>query len=132
MSLNQNIAGSESEVIAAIPELFAGDYPVENLIGTVATAAGSVAALTVLGKITASNKYVPCDLGASDGSEVPARILIHAADATSADVTAQMYVSGCFNIDALTWHSSFDTDAKKLAAFTSGPIFVKKNGPQVL
>lgn len=131
MSLNDHLAKSETEDLAAVPELFAGDYPVENLPGVVATAAGAVESLTVLGLITATGKYVPCDLGASDGSEVPARILCYAVDATSGDITAQMYTSGCFNIDALVWDASFTTDALKLSAFTTGPIFVKKNGPQL-
>lgn len=39
----------------------------------------------VLGKITASGKYVEVDLAASDGSEVAAAVLFGAVDATDAD-----------------------------------------------
>jgi len=125
-----NYAGSESENIAAIEPLFAGDYPVENIGVTVASGAGVVAEYTVVGKVTASGKYVPCDLAAVDGSQVPVGVLVYGVDATSADVAAQMYVSGVFNMDKLVWHTSFDTEAKKLTAF-NGPLFVKKVGPAI-
>lgn len=47
---------------------------------------------TVLGKITASGKYVQVDLGASDGSENAAGVLWDAVDATDADVEAAAHV----------------------------------------
>jgi hypothetical protein len=126
-----HIAASETEVIGAVPLLFAGEYPVETIPVTVASGAGVIAPLSILGKVTATGKYVECDLAAADGSEVPAFICIDGCDATSADVATKVYKSGTFNIDALTWHSSFDTDAKKLGAFVAGPLTVKKAGPVV-
>ena len=54
---------------------------------TLASGAGVIAAGTVLGKVTASGKYVASAVGASDGSEVPAAINIYGADASSADAT---------------------------------------------
>ena len=53
---------------------------------TIASGAGIIAAGTVLGKVTATGKYVASAVGASDGSEVPAAINIHGADASAADV----------------------------------------------
>lgn len=41
--------------------------------------------------------------------------------AGSAASTAPVWYSGAFNIDALVWDSSYDTDAKKLAAFAGAP-----------
>ena len=35
--------------------------------------------------------------------------------------TAPVFYQGAFNIDALVWDASFDTDAKKLAAFAGAP-----------
>lgn len=123
-------AQSSSEDIAAVEALFAGDYPVETESAVVVSGAGELVEFTVLGKITASGKYTPCVLTATDGSEVAAAILVYPVDATSADVTAQVYKSGSFNMDALTWDASFTTEALKLAA-SAAPLFIKKCGPSV-
>ena len=47
---------------------------------------------TVLGKVTASGKYVQIDLGASDGSEVAAGILWDGVFADGADADAAAHV----------------------------------------
>jgi hypothetical protein len=41
----------------------------------------------ILGRITASKKFVAHDPAGADGSQTPAGILFHKVDATSADVT---------------------------------------------
>lgn len=46
-------------------------------------------------------------------------VLSHAV--VAGDERAHVWYQGCFNIDALVWDSSFDTDAKKLAAFAGAP-----------
>lgn len=59
----------------------------------------------------------------------PIGVLAHAVDnaaGAAGAVNAQVWYSGCFNIDAdsvLVWDASFATDAQKLAAFreTTGP-----------
>lgn len=45
-------------------------------------------ACRVLGKITASGKYVACDPAANDGSQVASRIARRAVDATAGDTPA--------------------------------------------
>ena len=124
-------ATSETESISAIEGLFAGDFPVETLPATLASGAGVIADFSVLGKVTATGKYILCDTGASDGSETPAAIAVYGGDATAADVAIQIYVAGSFNMDKLVWDASFATEADKLGAFTDGPLFVKKTGPAV-
>jgi hypothetical protein len=57
---------------------------------------------TVMGKITASGKYIASLAAAVDGSEVPDLILAEAADATAADVSALAYARGDFTTNALT------------------------------
>lgn len=57
---------------------------------------------TVLGKITASGKYIQSLAAAQDGSETPDLILAEAVDATAADVSALAYARGDFNASALT------------------------------
>lgn len=52
----------------------------------------------------------------------PVGVLAHAASlGASGAGTGTFWYSGCFNIDALVWDASFDTDAKKLAAFEGSP-----------
>lgn len=44
-----------------------------------------------------------------------------AALGASGDLKAPVWYAGCFNRDALVWHASFDTNAKKEAAFRGAP-----------
>lgn len=59
---------------------------------TIAAAAGALVAGTVLGKITASGKYVAYSNGASDGTEVAAGVLYAAAPDLAADQSATAIV----------------------------------------
>ena len=84
---------------------------------TIASGAGIIAAGTVLGKVTASGKYIASAVGASDGSEVPAAINIYGADATASDVTVSAIVRDAeVNGKCLTWHADRDQPAEKAAA----------------
>ena len=58
-------------------------------------------------------------IGGLDRSGVrPIGVLAQAAALGSTGaMNGQVWYSGCFNMGALVWHSSFDTDAKKLDAF---------------
>lgn len=60
----------------------------------VASGAGVLYPGTVLGKITASGKYVLHDAGLSNGAEVAAAILFDKVDATSADKKGVATVRG--------------------------------------
>lgn len=55
---------------------------------TIASGAGALATGTVLGMIAASGKYTPVTMGADDGSEKAAGILLEATNATDADAPA--------------------------------------------
>lgn len=50
---------------------------------------------TVMGKITASGKYVPYSNAASNGSEVAAGILYQHIDSTTGDVQAVIFNADC-------------------------------------
>jgi len=52
---------------------------------TLASGSGLVKIGTVLGKVTASGKFKPLALAASDGTQLAGAIILQAADATSAD-----------------------------------------------
>jgi hypothetical protein len=97
-------------------DLFAGEIPIVTRPDLFADVNLVHAQYTVLGRVTASGLLTVCDLGASDGSQVPCAIACQAVDANTA-VTAPVYLAGFFNLAKLVWHASFDTTAKKIAAF---------------
>lgn len=69
---------------------------------TIASGQGVLKRGTVLGKITASGKYVKSLSASSDGSQTPDLILAEDVDATSADAQALAYARGDFAAQALT------------------------------
>ena len=84
---------------------------------TIASGAGVIAPGTVLGKVTASGKYVASAVGASDGSQNPSAITIYGADATSADVDVAAIVRDAeVNGHCLVYHADRDQPAEKAAA----------------
>lgn len=72
--------------------------------------------------------------GGSDQGGVQAiGVLAHASSlGASGTGTGPVWYSGCFNQDALVWDASFNTDAKKQAAFFGAPtpttIIIAKRG----
>lgn len=74
----------------------------------------------VLGKITASGKYVAYDnAGTDDGRRTVAGILVEAVDATGADATGRALVRGpaTVNKNDITWAAGVDA-AEQAAAIT--------------
>lgn len=81
--------------------LFAGELPRESVKRTLLSGQNVVRG-AVLGRVTASGKYVLSLSAAVDGSEVPDAIAAEDADATGGDVDVLIYRSGEFNEAALT------------------------------
>jgi hypothetical protein len=66
----------------------------------------------VLGKITASGKFILSASAASDGSETPDVILAEDCDASGGDVEhVAVYVKGEFNENALSFGTGHDADS---------------------
>ena len=87
---------------------------------TIASGAGIIAAGTVLGKVTATGKYIASAVGASDGSQTPAAINIYGCDASSSDVTVSGVVRDAeVNGKCLTYHADRDQPAERAAAQTA-------------
>lgn len=81
-------------------DLLAGDNvgPVTEGRITIISGAGELARGTLLGKITASGKYLKSLSTANDGSQTPVAILANDVNAGSSDVTnALVYTAGEFN-----------------------------------
>lgn len=104
-------------------KLLAGDYPAVTDIVTID--AGALVRGTLLGKITATGKYIKCDSAAVDGSQAPLAILAEDADATGGDVQAVIYLSGAFNQDAVVFGGA-DTAATHRTALRDLNIYLKK------
>jgi hypothetical protein len=93
--------------------------------------AGVVEAGTVLGKITASGKYVPSPATGSDGSQVAKAINAYRVDATGDDVQAVVIARLAeVNGNLLIYDASVNDATKVLAKATqlaavNGPIIVR-------
>ena len=126
--INDPVAGGFTDQGSLTPDnLFAGDLPRATKMVTI-TGAAALLKGTVLGRITASDKYLKSLSAAGDGSQVPKAILGADADASGGDVLAPIYFTGEFNEDALTLGA-----AHTLASIRDGlrqmGIFLKKIVP---
>ena len=105
----------------------AGHYIVSEAAGmyrsreqaVIASGAGVLKPGAVLGKVTASGKYVPFDPAGADGSETAAAILCEGCDATDADVRRTVSVRDTeVHADVLVFADGV-TDPQKTAAMAS-------------
>jgi len=90
----------------------------DNIV--IASGQGVVKAGTVLGKVTASGKYIISAPAAADGSQTPSALNIYQVDATSADqpdaaITREAEING----PTITYHSSINTGPLVVAANTA-------------
>lgn len=119
--------GFTSEGTFAYDNLYAGEFPRVELKVTIITGQNLVRG-ALLGKITTGGKYNLSLSAASDGSEVPAAILIDDTDATSADKEAMVFIAGQFNEDALTYGTGH-TAASVKEALAAKSIYLEKTVP---
>lgn len=96
-----------------------GTIPAGTTFDAGAGAVAQIPSGTVFGRVTATGEYVPCDLGAADGSEVPAAILFNQVDVPAAtSLVAVLVVKDAIVIqDKMSFHTSFTTQALKDTAF---------------
>lgn len=113
----------------------AGAHTHDNLIGgtavnmvteSIVLDTGNLTRGAVLGRITATGKYVLSASAATDGSQTPVAILAEDTDASAADKTTVAYPSGEFNTTALTFGAGH-TAASTQAALRDVGIFLKTN-----
>ena len=107
--------------------LLAGEYPRIERIITIASGSNLTKG-AVLGRITASGKFILSAAGASDGSETPDAILAERIDASAEDKQAVVYFSGEFNENALTLGTGHTLDSIR-ASFRLKGIFLRRNQP---
>jgi len=100
---------------------------------TVASGANAAGAVlkrgTVLGRVTASDKYVTSVKTANDGSQVPAMVLAFEIDASAADVVCSGYDDGEFVAEKMTFDASWTAATLEAALRGSGSkIYVRSAG----
>jgi hypothetical protein len=103
--------------------LLAGDFP--RVEAEVVIITGQVlAAGSVLGRITASDKWNLSLSAAGDGSEVPRAILMDAVDATGADKAGRVWLTGEFADEKLVFGTAHTIASTKTALAEKG-IYLK-------
>ncbi|MDB5853285.1 MAG: hypothetical protein JWR22_1326 [Herminiimonas sp.] len=83
---------------------------------------------SVLGKITASGKYILALSAAGDGSQTPVAIAADYIDASGGDVVGGIYLAGEFNSTVVTLGTGI-TLAAATAALRPLSIYLKTNVP---
>lgn len=105
--------------------LFAGDFDITTATVTIKSGQNLVRG-TVLGRITASDKFIKSLSAATDGSETPCAILALDCDASSADTAAQAYFAGEFNGAALTYGTGHTAaTVEKALRVEAAPMFIR-------
>jgi len=83
----------------------------------IASGAGALSAGTVLGKVTATGKYIPHSPAGADGSQTAAAVLYADADATTADADAVGIVRLAeVWTERLVWGAAVTTEQHRLDA----------------
>ena len=96
-------------------QLIAGDLKIVTEAGSVGGSA-LLARGTVMGRITATGVWIKSVETATDGSQIPAGILVDQCDCTTTSPQpAGIYVMGEFNFRALTYDSSWGTAGSNAA-----------------
>jgi hypothetical protein len=90
--------------------LFSGAFPVVTKKVTILSGQNVVRG-TVMGKIDLSGKYVKSLAASIDGSEIPIAILVRDVDASLADKSGEVYLSGQFNKEKITLGTGHTVDS---------------------
>jgi hypothetical protein len=99
-------------------KLIAGQANLVTMPGTLA--AGTLSRGTVLGQVTATGYFVQCLKTANDGSQTPRAILVDDCDASAGIAKCNVYVSGEFRSEALTYHASWTLATLQMVCLAVG------------
>lgn len=115
--LTAGLASQYSEAINAESEaLVTGDVPAVFSTDETLLSGGDLAALAVVG-LDGAGKIIPAVLGTTAAIGV----LVYPVDASGGDTAGHVYRGGVFNPAMLVWDATYDSDAKKAAAFNGAP-----------
>jgi hypothetical protein len=117
-------AQNSDTIVAADVYLITGNEPAIMTKDEIVAFSQTIAALTVVGKNPAG-EIVPAVLDtvtpANSIKPIGVAIIGATTGGTGDKKGLPVYRAGCFNPDALVWPASFDTEAKKQAAFEGSP-----------
>lgn len=108
-------------------ELFAGDTPLVVTDYGVVTGALATSGIPAWTPVVVDPETRAISL-AEAGQAANAITVVTLQPNAPANSNLPVYKAGCFNIRALNWDASYDTDAKKFAAFaaaTDAQIYIK-------
>jgi hypothetical protein len=113
--------------------LFAGEPPVRHRPITLASGSNTTGTPlprgTQLGRVTATDKYIPCVKTASDGSQAPVAVLAADTDAGAADVATTAYFEGEFAFEKMNVDASWTVTTLQAALRQAGSsIYVRSVG----
>lgn len=113
--------------------LFAGEPPVRHRPITLASGSNTTGTPlprgSLLGRVTATDKYIPCVKTASDGSQTPVAILAADTDAGAADVATTAYFEGEFAFEKMNVDASWSlTTLQASVRQTSSDLYIKSIG----
>lgn len=114
------VADFKEEKFGGPAEWRFGDMPLQTKNVTL-TASGADRTLAFLSVLSDEKDGVLADWNATRDAGSADYILATAVTIPDGEsVTVPVYVQGHFNMDALVWDASYDTDAKKESAFVGG------------
>lgn len=114
------VADHREEIFGGPTEAMFGDMPVQT-INVDITAAGADRTLALYSVLSGEADGILADWNASRDAGSADFILATAVTIADGETaTVPVYVQGHFNMDALVWDASYDTDAKKKDAFVGG------------
>lgn len=123
------VADFKEEIFGGPTEVRYGDMPVQT-INIDITASGADVDLPIYSVLNGEGNGILADWNATRDAGSADYILAEPISiADGATMTVPVYVAGHFNMDALNWDASYDTDAKKKDAFKgsdSPTIFISK------
>lgn len=122
------IAGFWSDTVGGLVELMAGDTPPVVTVSGTYTGAQGTAGIPARTPVVLDVEGGAIALVDGTTYTKANAITAHDVPAGSAAGSVVVYKAGMFNFEALLWPASFNTDAKKLAAFDLAKcqIYVKK------
>lgn len=93
----------------------------DAIVGLVARVPGIAGNAITLSEVGINSSVTAFSGGLEAGGVQPLGFTVAPIAASGVEQSLGLVRAGNFNIDALNWHASFDTDAEKLAAFEGAP-----------
>lgn len=114
--MTDTIIASAASTSLLPTRVFAGDAEILTGSETIKGGQGVLLQYTPLGR-GADGKLIPA-VYAADNTAVKAQfVLAYDVDTTGGDINEDVYKGAYFNTNIIKWPASYDTDAKKAAAF---------------